>query len=225
VAELWLLYDLEVARGEDAASRGLAAAHEKYLAGQLEVARRRARRPRPGLPVRFAGRIPAPRVCPVSAAWKSVILDGEEALLSSTYGAQPIDGPAPSNDTQPGLWSPALLPARPCLTPDLEEDLLQKILRIGSPPEDSKGAGEDQWGIHIVQAAERLPVSCRNPLNQFDRIASRLASHRCLVTHAQPPVKLPSPSRKGVSFTLTRVGLYGRDTWSNPNAEVKRIEE
>ena len=63
-AALRPLHDLEIARGEGAATRSVAAAHEKHFAGELEMTRRGARRHERWIP---AVELPAAAVLLIAA--------------------------------------------------------------------------------------------------------------------------------------------------------------
>jgi hypothetical protein len=70
------------------------------------------------------------------------------------------------------------------LTPDLEENLLKEILRVGTDVHDSQSEGVDERGVAVVEALEGLAIAARDLLDQKDRVVTRFGTHDCFLSQS-----------------------------------------
>lgn len=69
------------------------------------------------------------------------------------------------------------------LTPDLEENLLEEIFRVGSGSDESDSEGENEGGVALVEMLKGLTISTRNVLDEKDRLIPQCGTH-----HAHPRI-------------------------------------
>jgi hypothetical protein len=61
--------------------------------------------------------------------------------------------------------------------PDLSEDLLDEVFRVVPLLEDARGEGEDEAGMAVQEAEERLFVAPGDLLKHTSRIVVRIPPH------------------------------------------------